>query len=196
MNENKAIRTAMSAGGFLARHVLALGVLVALPCLLWTVAYAGLLVWAVVANEDPGGLLFYPVGLVMVFTGVLGFGLGVCFPITAVAEWVSHRKGWPRVIQFSLALAMLLLLLVVAGLCTAVQRDAPWHAFPVVVGIGFPVMVAPFTVYWGIAQSLPVSWAVFRWVLGFFRGKDGQPPFADYPRRPSEDGTRSFKPLR
>ncbi|RYD20634.1 MAG: hypothetical protein EOP88_14310 [Verrucomicrobiaceae bacterium] len=195
MQDHKTIKKAMTAGGFLARHALALGVLLVVPCVLWTAAYAGLLIWAMGANENPGGPLAYPVGLVVIATGTLGFGLGVCFPVSAVAEWVSHRKGWPRSIQFALALAMLLLVLMIAGLFTALQDDAPWHAFPAVVGIGFPVLVAPFTVYWGITQSLTVSWAVIRWVFRFFKGKDGQPPFPDYPRRPSEDGSRSCKAL-
>jgi hypothetical protein len=194
--DDTAIQKAMSAGGFLARHALALGVLVAVPCALWTVAYVGLLIWAMIVNGPPGPLHIYPVGLIVIGTGALGFGLGLCFPINAVAEWVSHRKGWPRGIQFSLAIALLLGVLVIAGLCTAMQQDAPWHAFPVVVGIGFAVLVAPFTVYWGVTQSLPVTWAVIRWVCSFFKGKNGEPPFADNPRRPSEDGTRSCKALR
>lgn len=186
----------MSAGGFLARHVLALGVLVALPCLLWTAAYVALILCAMVVNGDPGGLLLYPAGLVMVFTAALGFGFAVCFPITAITEWVGHRRRWPRVVQFSLGVMLLMLPPVVTGFLAAVQREAPWHTFPAVVAIGFAVIVAPFTVYWGIAQSVPVSWAVFRWIRGLFKGKDGEPPFPDYPRRPSEDGTRSFRALR
>lgn len=185
----------MTAAGFFARHLLALGLMVVVPCLLWTVAYAALLVLAVVMNEPPGGPLAYPAGLVVIFTGVLGFGLGVCFPITAVAEWVSHRRGWPLALQYPVSLAMLLVVLVIAGIVVALQPEAPWHRLPATVGVGFLVTVAPFTLYWGLAQSFPIVWAAFRWLRGCFIRKDGKPPFADYPRRPSEDGTRSFKAL-
>ncbi len=191
MTETNHLRTAMTAAGFLARHTLALALMVAVPCLLWTVAYAAMLLQAMITNGDPGGRLLYPSGLLMIFTGVLGFGLCVCFPITAVAEWVSHRRGWPLMLQYPVSLAMLLLMMGGTGIVMALQPDAPWHIFPATVGVGFLVTVAPFTIYWGLAQSFPIMCAAFRWLRRSLK----LPPFPDYPRRPSEDGTRSFKAL-
>lgn len=196
MNKRKAIGTAVRVGGFFARHLLALGVLVAVPCVLWTVAYFLLLVVAMVTNEAFGHPILFPLMFAFLFAVALAFGIFVCLPITSVAEWIARRKGWPILVQLPLSVGGLGLLLLM-GVVAAVATDPADPSGGIVMWMaGFVVSIVPFCCYWGAVQAFPLVLAGLRWARGFFAGKDGKRAFADYPRRPSQDGTTSFRALR
>ncbi|RYD34453.1 MAG: hypothetical protein EOP87_09170 [Verrucomicrobiaceae bacterium] len=75
-------------------------------------------------------------------------------------------------VQFPVSLGLMALGLILVAFVAAIQPDAPWHVFPGVLGIGFVVLVGPFTIYWGLAQSVPMSWAAYRWLRKFFRERN------------------------
>jgi hypothetical protein len=79
MNGSQTIRTAGRIGGFCARHFLALVVTVAAPCVLWTLAYFALLIWAAASDGGIGSPIAYPLMLFFIVVGATAVALTVFF---------------------------------------------------------------------------------------------------------------------
>jgi hypothetical protein len=81
---------------FALRHALAVPLAIVAGCVLWTVAYVLLLLWAVVFGGGLGGPLAYPAGIVAVVVGGALIGWGIFAPACAVGALVCGVAGWPR----------------------------------------------------------------------------------------------------
>jgi hypothetical protein len=170
MNGRQAIQTARRLGGFGVRHVLALFVTVAVLCMLWTVAYFALLLWAVFTNGGIGGPLAYPAGLMFFFVAGSVASLVLLFPSTACAEWFARRRSFPILAQLPISIVVLALLcLVLAGIGAAFGAQPSFRGVTVGFGVLFVAHLLPLGLYWWAAQSGPLLVSLFQRLAGIFR---------------------------
>ena len=169
MNKSQAIQTAVGISGFCARHLLALVVTVAVPCVLWTITYLALLLWAGFTGGGIGGPLAYPVGLLLVFIAAAAAvaSLVLLLPSTALAEWFARRRGFPILAQIPISVAILAALCFVM-VAVAAAAGAPGSFQGVSVGFSllFAAHLLPLGLYWWTAQSGPLLVSLFKRLRG------------------------------
>jgi hypothetical protein len=167
MNRSQTIQTAVGISGFCARHLLALAVTIAVPCVLWTIAYFALLLWAMVTNGGIGGPLAYPAGLLFFFVAATVASLVLLLPSTALAEWIARRRRLPILAQIPISVGILALLCFVL-VCIAASVDAAPSFQGVSVGFGvlFIAHLLPLGLYWWMAQSGPLLFSLFKRLRG------------------------------
>lgn len=170
MNRSQAIQVAVGISGFCARHLLALVVTVAVPCVLWTITYFALLLWAVFTGGGIGGPLAYPAGLLFFFVAAAVASLVLLLPSTALAEWFAKRRGLPILVQIPISVAILALLCFVL-VTIAASVGAPPSFLGVSVGFGvlFIAHLLPLGLYWWTAQSGPLLLSLFKRLRGAVR---------------------------
>ena len=170
MNDSHAIQTSARIGVFCARHFLALLVNVATVCVVWTVTYFALLVWAALAGGGIGGPLTYPVGLLLFFLATTAAGLLFLFPSTAFAEWIAQRCRLPILAQIPVSVACLGLLCLL-GMClvAALGSSPTFHGLLAGFGVLFLALLVPLGLYWWVAQSGPLLLSLLRRFTRLFR---------------------------
>jgi hypothetical protein len=165
MNVHRSLCTATRVGGFLARHLLAVLVIVGVAFGIWTMTYVVLLFWAGFVGGGPGGPLAYPFGLVF----VLLFSTALCcclfLPASGIAEWLAGRYGLPVFAQIPLSVAALCLLCI-TGVVVASAAGLFSSVSTALLALGVLVLsqLVPFGLYWWAAESGPVLLSVFRGV--------------------------------
>lgn len=170
MSKTQAIRTAGRVGGFFGRHFLALAVTVVAACVVWTVGYIALLLWAIFTDGGLGGPLAYAAGLVFFFFATTAVSLVLLFPSTALAEWFGRRRGWPILAQIPVSVGVLALLcLVVVSIASASGLTPTLHGVSVGFGVVFLALLLPLGVYWWAAQSIPLLFSVIGWLRRIVR---------------------------
>lgn len=166
MIENQTLQTAARIGSFCARHCLALTVTVAAACVVWTVTYFALLLWAVCTDSDIGGPLAYPAGLLFSFVASTAASLILLFPSTAFAEWFARRRGFPILVQIPVSVVALALLCIIAiGIIFTVGSQPSLHGVAFSFGILFLSLLVPLGLYWWAAQSIPLLLSLMRRLL-------------------------------
>jgi hypothetical protein len=159
--EHPRPRTAATLTFFALRHGVASVAVIAGACVIWTISYVALIVWAIVTNKDLGGALTYPAGLLVVVLAAGAGTLVLFFPATALAEWVCRRKRLPIVAQIPVSLAFLALLSALAGGVIQALRQ-PLAGSVLRLGVWlFVLSLIPIGAYWWIAQAGPLLRAAF-----------------------------------
>lgn len=157
MNPHRTLASLGRFGGFCARHSLALLVTMVVPCVLWTITYFALLLWAAFTNGGIGGPLAYPAGLLFVVGVAAVSGLMVLMPSTAMAEWIAKRFTLPIFAQIPISLGLLAVLcLLVVGGATAAGVPTSFRGFSLSLGALFTAHLVPLGLYWWVAQSGPL----------------------------------------
>lgn len=156
-------KSLVSIGGFCARHSLALFVTVGAACILWTILYFTLLLWAMLSSGGIGGPLAYPVGLLLVFVAATAGTLILLLPATALAEWIAYWRGFPILAQIPVSVFFLALIcLAMSGLAQLLGHPLFGRAlFPGFVFL-FVAHLLPLGVYWWTAQSGPLLLSLVR----------------------------------
>jgi hypothetical protein len=163
MNREHAIRTAACIGGFFARHLLATLVVVLVLCVLWTVTYFALLIWAAVSGGGLGSPASYPLGLLLSLVGGTVFSLTLFLPATALAEWIAKRRGLPILAQIPISIAILAALcLLVVGSAMAAGVQASFRSGAAGFAVLFLAHLLPLGLYWWVAQSGPLLVSLYR----------------------------------
>jgi hypothetical protein len=168
MNKTQVLHKTLRAGSFCARHCLALFVTVGTACALWTVIYFALLFVAFLTGSGVGGLLTYPIGLILIFLATTAISLLLLLPSTVLAEWFARRRGFPILAQIPLSLvAMGLLCLLTVAIPSVFSPGSTFQS--VLLGFGFLylVLLVPLGFYWWVAQSVPMVLSIFRSLLRF-----------------------------
>ena len=157
-------------GSFCARHLLALAVTVAAACVVWTVCYFALVLWAVFTGGGIGGPLAYPAGLLFFFVATTAASLVLLFPSTALAEWFCRRRGFPILAQIPLSITILALLCLIA---VSIASAVGWQFTVPGTLMGFSVLfitlLVPLGLYWWAAQSVPLLLSLVGGVRSLFR---------------------------
>ncbi len=153
----------INVGAFLVRHFLASCVVVVSACILWTVLYFALLLWAVVSGGGIGGPLAYPVGLLLVFVLAAIVTALLLWPSAALAEWIGRRSRLGILAQIPLSVAVLAVLSFTAAFI-AHAFNHPYFAgrFLSAGAVVFIVHLVPLGIYWWAAQSGPLVISLFR----------------------------------
>ncbi len=163
MHREHAIRTAACIGGFCARHLLATLVVVLVLCVLWTVTYFALLIWAAVSGGGLGSPASYPLGLLLSLVGGTVFSLTLFLPATALAEWIAKRRGLPILAQIPISIAILAALcLLVVGSAMAAGVQASFRSGAAGFAVLFLAHLLPLGLYWWVAQSGPLLVSLYR----------------------------------
>jgi len=163
MHREHAIRTAACIGGFCARHLLATLVVVLVLCVLWTVNYFALLIWAAVSGGGLGSPASYPLGLLLSLVGGTVFSLTLFLPATALAEWIAKRRGLPILAQIPISIAILAALcLLVVGSAMAAGVQASFRSGAAGFAVLFLAHLLPLGLYWWVAQSGPLLVSLYR----------------------------------
>jgi hypothetical protein len=169
MNGSQTIRTAGRIGGFCARHFLALVVTVAAPCVLWTLAYFALLIWAAASDGGIGSPIAYPLMLFFIVVGATAVALTVFLPSTALAEWFARRRGLPVLAQIPISVAVLAVFcFAISGVIVATGAHPLGYFFTDFVLL-FLAHLVPLGLYWWVAQSGPILISLLQRLLSIFR---------------------------
>jgi hypothetical protein len=170
MNGSQTIRTAGRIGSFCARHFLALAVTVAAACIVWTVAYFALLVWAMFTDGGIGGPLAYPAGLLFFVVATTAASLLLLFPSTALAEWFARRCGFPILAQIPVSVvALAVLCLVTVSIASAVGSQPTFQGVSIGCGLLFLALLVPLGLYWWAAQSVPLLLSLIKRLRALLR---------------------------
>ena len=170
MNRSKAMQTGVGISGFCARYLLALAVTVAVPCVLWTITYLVLLLWAIFTGDGIGGPLAYPAGLLVIVVAATVASAVLLFPSTALAEWIAKRRRLPIFAQIPISVAILALLcFIFVGVTALAGATQSFQGVSVGFGILFGAHLLPLGRYWWTAQSGPLLLALIK----RFRGDPG-----------------------
>lgn len=140
------------------RHGVASLATIVAACVIWTVTYVALLLWAMVSDGGLGGPLAYPAGLVFVALAASVACLLLFFPATASAEWICQSRRLPVLAQIPVSVAVL------AALCLAVGILAGTSTAAVPFGKSaggfsgwlFALSLLPVGFYWWVAQAAPL----------------------------------------
>jgi hypothetical protein len=163
MHGSHAIRTAVGFSGFCIRHLFALLVTVAVPCLLWTIAYVMLLLWAMITNGDIGGPLAYPAGILVVIVAATVSSLVLLFPSTALAEWLVKRRRFPILTQIPISIGILgSLCFIFVAVAASVDSVPSFGGVAMGFGVLFISNLLPLGLYWWTAQSGPLLLSLWR----------------------------------
>lgn len=163
MDREHAIRTAARIGGFCVRHSLATLVMVLVLCVLWTVTYFALLVWAAVSGGGLGSPAAYPLGLLLALVGGTVVSLTLFLPATALAEWIAKRRRLPILVQIPISIAILAALcLLVIGIAVAAGMQASFRSGAAGFAVLFLAHLLPLGLYWWVAQSGPLLVSFFK----------------------------------
>lgn len=199
MNPHRTLTSLGRFGGFCTRHSLALLVTVVVPCLLWTITYFGLLLWALFTDGGIGGPLAYPAGLLFFLAVAAISGLVLLMPATALAEWFAKRFALPILVQIPVSVGALavLCLLVVAG-AVASGVPASFRGFSVGFVVLFTGHLLPLGLYWWVAQSGPLLRTLFTTLLRKLRSKQvgADPIIGASVCAPDQTGERTTKTVR
>ena len=147
-----------------ARHGLAAAATVAAGCVLWTITYAALLLWAMLTNAPLGGPLAYPGGLVAIALAAAFASIVLFLPATALAEWIGRRRRLPVLAQIPLTVALLAALCIPAAAGLYLLRGAAMSPAGIanVAAWSFGLSLIPVGLYWWVAQSGPLVLSVIR----------------------------------
>ena len=169
------IKTAGYIGSFCARHFFATAVTVAAACVVWTVTYFALLLWAVFTGGGIGGPLAYPAGLLFFLVAATVISLLLLFPSTALAEWFVRRRGFPILAQIPVSVfALALLCLASVGIAWVVGSKPTFHRVSAGFGGLFVVLLLPLGLYWWTAQSVPLLLSLIHRLRGI-RPRESSP---------------------
>ena len=152
MNSYHAIQIAGRIGFFCVRHFFASLLTVLTGCLLWTIVYFAILLWAALAGSGLGGPLAYPAGLLFFLGAGAAASSMLFFPATALAEWLARRVGLPVFAQMPLSVAFLALFcLAWVGFCSSLSF-----------GVLFLSLLFPLGFYWWAAQGASLVLSLLR----------------------------------
>ena len=150
-------------GGFCARHLLATLVTVMVLCVLWTVTYFALLLWAAISGGGLGSPAGYPLGLLLALVGGTVVSLTLFLPATALGEWIAKRRGLPILAQIPISIAILAALcLLVVGSALAAGMQASFRSGAACFAVLFLAHLLPLGLYWWVAQSGPLLVSLFK----------------------------------
>lgn len=157
------IRTAGGIALFALRHALAMAVTIVLPCVLWTLLYLVLLLWAILTDSGIGSPVAYPLGLLLVAAWSALMAVVFFFPSTAFAALITTRMKWAILWQIPLCLTLFALFSGLLALTVGAQSASPaWRDTSIGFGLFYAAHLLPLGLYWWTAQSLPVFQAGFR----------------------------------
>ncbi|MES2923243.1 MAG: hypothetical protein V4819_16930 [Verrucomicrobiota bacterium] len=162
MNKRQAVRSAGRVGCFFARHSLATAAIVLAFCVLWTIAYLALLLWAMIADGGIGSPVVYPIGLLLAVAGGTALAIMLFLPCTALAEWIAKRRELP--VLFQIPISTGLLAMVCAGIIgTGAVADSHVTLQSIIVGYGvlFFALLFPLGLYWWTSKCGPLLLALF-----------------------------------
>ncbi len=163
MKRNQALRTAVGMGGFFVRHLIAVLVTVVVPCLLWTITYLALLLWAVFTNSDIGGPLAYPAGIIVIIVAATVASFVLLLPSTALAEWLAKRRGLPILVQIPISIGILgSLCFILVAVAASVDTAPSMPGAAAVFGVLFASNLLPLGLYWWTAQSGPLLFSLWK----------------------------------
>ena len=175
MNGTETARIAGRIGGFFARHFLALAVTVAVACVLWTITYFALLLWAAFAGGGLGSPASYPLGLVFIVIVCTLVSATLFLPSTAVAEWFVRRRGLPILAQIPICVGIFAVLcLAVTGIASALSSHPSLLGSSVGLGLLFFALLVPLGLYWSAAQSGPLLLSILQRIYSVIRSWRGK----------------------
>ena len=160
--EAERVRWILRAAWSAARHAFALLATAGFSCLLWTLVYFALLLWALITDEGVGSPLSYPLGLLFIAVSVGVGWLLVILPSTLLAGWLAGRCGWGRMSRLPLGVVwMALISLVISVVLVA---DEGGSAVLAGAGLLWASLLLPLVVYWGTVEFWPLLAAAWnRW---------------------------------
>lgn len=145
---------------FLARHLLAMFVTIVVPCLFWTVAYFGLLLWGVITGGGIGSPAAYPVGMVLLVALGVVASLVLFLPSTTIAERVVRARNLPSWAQIPVCIGTLAILCLMV---TLIASGIGFAGNPMrTAGTVFLASLVPMGMYWWTAQSGPIVISILR----------------------------------
>jgi len=151
MKAGQALKTAGYLSAFLIRHLVATAVIVVTPCVVWTVCYFALLIWAIIVDGGVGSPLVYPLGLV--FFATAGTLMSLLLFLPATAEWLARWLNLPVLVQIPLSVAVLAALCFVTVL---VMSERTFQGLSFNFALLYVLMLLPMGLYWWVALSGPL----------------------------------------
>ena len=143
---------------FVARHTAASVVTIFIALIFWTIAYFGLLLWAMISGGGIGSPLSYILGVVAVLIlGTASCAFVFC-PSVGVAEWFTKRFNLPIYIQIPIAVLVMATGILFWGLLALfrgepVSSNPPFLTRYLLLVLG---CMLPLGFYWWLAEIAPL----------------------------------------
>lgn len=194
-----AMRLALAALAFLARHLLFVLFAIATGCVVWTALYFCLLLIASFTGAGIGGPLALPAGIIAIMGTGMIVGWGVFTPACAVGEIFRRMANLPR-------LAAIPVVFVMAGLLSyfgylAFIKSLTTHSMPSVTKVALYYVMflsVPLGLYWWLTEGPGALFDAFRHWLRRSRIKKQHrhPEDPAMAATPAERATRNHGPRR
>lgn len=148
---------------FAVRHALATPLSIVAGCVLWSVAYLLLLLWAVISGQGLGGPLAYPAGIVMIVVGGGLIGWGIFAPACAVGALFCGVTGFSRFAAIPVTfIAGFLFSYLIDWAFVECVTTSPMPSFATILGNYAMFLSVPLGGYWWITESPGAMFEAFR----------------------------------
>lgn len=148
---------------FAIRHALATPVAIVAGCVLWTVAYLLLLLWAVIFGHGLGGPLAYPAGIVAVVAGGVLIGWGIFAPACAAGALFCGFSGFTRFAAIPVVFAVgFLFSYLIYWVFIEWGTTSPIPSFGIIIGNYAMFLSVPLGGYWWVTEGPGAIFESFR----------------------------------
>jgi len=167
---------------FVARHLLIVSLAIITGCILWTIAYAVLLIVAAIFNEGLGGPIAYPAGIIAIIVAGISIGWGIFAPACAIGAVFWKIFGLPRIAAIpvvfgsALVLSSLLYWAFIEAMTTS-----PMPSIWVVIKHHTIFLSVPLGAYWWVTEGPGALFDVFRRWIRRRRNKNQKSGGTDQP---------------
>ncbi|MDP4626194.1 MAG: hypothetical protein NWT08_13785 [Akkermansiaceae bacterium] len=160
------MRTAVAIIAFAARHFLAVCLAIVIGCVIWTVGYFLLLVFAICFNEGLGSPLTYPAGLLGIGLVCSVIGWGIFTPAAGLGRIFCRLTQWPLLTAIPVVFTSALLLsycfyqIFIAAVTTSTMPSV-WLVLK-----NFTLFLSvPLGAYWWLTEGTSALYDAFlRWM--------------------------------
>ncbi|MGJ8643526.1 MAG: hypothetical protein ACSHX9_08980 [Luteolibacter sp.] len=171
------MRNAVSIIAFGLRHFLAVCLAMIIGCVVWTVIYLLLLLYAICFNEGLGGPLAYPTGLIAIGFACSFVGWGIFTPATGIGRifcWLTQLPllaAIPVVAISAFGLSYLL-----AALVPVAFLDESMPSVWIILKYFTLYLSIPLAIYWWLTEGPgALSDAIMRWLASRSEKSDAEP---------------------
>lgn len=159
------MRNAVAIIAFGLRHFLAVCIAIIIGCVVWTVGYFGLLLYAICFNEGLGSPLTYPAGLLGIGFICSFVGWGIFTPASGLGRIFCWLTQLPLLAAIPVvALSAFAFSYLISALVPLSFLDEPVPSAWVTLKYFILCLSIPLAIYWWLTEGInALSDAIMRW---------------------------------
>lgn len=160
------MRNAVAIIAFGLRHFLAVCIAMIIGCVVWTVGYFGLLLYAICFNEGLGSPLTYPAGLIAIGFTCSFVGWGIFTPAAGIGRVFCWLTQLPLLTAIPVvALSAFCFSYLISMLVPIAFLDEAAPSVWVTLKYFTLILSVPLAIYWWLTEGIDaLSDAIMRWL--------------------------------